>query len=104
MKTLSAFSRKRARAAQRRRKIINTSTLFLLCLLVMSLTFFNGSVASGENSVARTMVIAEGDTLWKLAGEHAPRGMDIRDYLDEILTVNNITDSIVYPGQEIILP
>lgn len=104
MKSLSVYKMKKNKAKKRRLKIVRTATLLVLCIMIMAVTVFQGSVASGEIREPKTVVVVPGDTLWTLAGQYAPRGMDRRDYLDEVFKANGLVSSIVYPGQEIVLP
>lgn len=101
---MSALKMQKARAEKRKLKIIRTSALLVIWILIMAVTVFHGNVASGEIREPRTVVVTPGDTLWAMATEHAPRGMDRRDYLYEVLKANDLTSSLVYPGQEIVLP
>jgi K+-transporting ATPase A subunit len=88
----------------RRLKITRMVVLLLVCIFIMSLTVFQGNVVSGQNQFKAEITVISGDTLWSLAREHAPRGMDIREYVDLMLNENNLESPIVYPGQVIQLP
>lgn len=84
--------------------MLRFSALLLVWLTVAGVVFSQSGTAMGEIRQPATVVVTHGDTLWKLAKTHAPRGMDIRDYLDEILKANQLPNAIVHPGQQLILP
>jgi len=84
--------------------MLRASALFVIWLTVTGGIFLSGSPVRGEISQPVTVIAKSGDTLWGLAKNHAPRGMDIRHYLDEVVQENGLANLIIYPGQEIILP
>jgi hypothetical protein len=49
------------------------------------------------------VTIMNGDSLWSIAEEHAPN-RDPRDFIAEIVALNNMTDSVVDAGMRIALP
>lgn len=42
-----------------------------------------------------------GDTLWNIASEACPEGMDVREYIHEVSKMNGIEDGNIRPGQTI---
>ncbi len=54
-----------------------------------------------EVVVTDTYVVHTGDTLWSIAGEYCPEGVDKRDYIDDIVTRNRLDGAMIYAGQEI---
>ncbi|HHU30473.1 MAG: LysM peptidoglycan-binding domain-containing protein [Bacillota bacterium] len=52
----------------------------------------------------RIITIQKGDTLWTLAKNNLPEGTDIRTYIEEICSHNNLSGSILIPGQKLELP
>ena len=46
-------------------------------------------------------IVKSGDTLWEIADEFCPEGVDKREWIYEVQTINNIHDSAIYPGQRI---
>jgi len=62
-----------------------------------------------EDSSCRTgrgeqIVVLPGDTLWNIAEEHAPRGSNIRQYIQKLKRVNGLDGSSIQAGQILILP
>jgi hypothetical protein len=45
----------------------------------------------------------QGDSLWSVAEEYAPN-RDPRDFIAEVVALNNMTDSVVDAGMRIALP
>ena len=104
MKPLSAFTAKRKRAQEKKMKLYRASALLVIWVVIMAFTFFQGNVALGEIQEPRTVVVTDGDTLWALASSHAPSGRDIRSYIGQIRSANDLAGSILHPGQILILP
>lgn len=104
MKTLAAFTYRKKKAEKLKRKIWRFAAPFLIWLVVTGLILFAGSPAGSADDKTTTVVVKSGDTLWGLAKIHAPGGVDIRRYLDELLEKNGLTSVLIYPGQELILP
>lgn len=65
--------------------------------------------ASGSEAVSVEKVsfeyvtVMNGDTLWAIAEKHAPT-RDPRDFISEIVALNNLSDSVVDAGMRIALP
>jgi len=53
---------------------------------------------------SREIVVRSGDTLWGIAREHGPTGIDVRETVDWIRRNNGLSDATVYPGQVLIVP
>ncbi|MDQ4126058.1 MAG: LysM peptidoglycan-binding domain-containing protein [Actinomycetota bacterium] len=84
---LAARRRARRRMMIRRRR----TTLATLALVVMA-TLAGGGVAetAPETSRARAVRVQPGDTLWGIAAENAPRGTDVRAYVDALIELNGL--------------
>lgn len=104
IKTLATFACCRKKKEKHIRKTLRVSVLFVIWLTVAGGIVFSDSPARGEISLSTKVIVDNGDTLWGLAIAHAPRGTDVRDYLDKVLQKNGLTSALIYPGQEIILP
>jgi LysM repeat protein len=62
--------------------------------------------AAGEDGVAIPVshhVVAEGETLWAIAGEVAP-DRDRRETIADIVELNALPDATVHPGEQIAVP
>jgi len=54
--------------------------------------------------VLDTYTVGQGETMWEIAAGIAPAGVDVRDVVADILTVNAMTDSTLQVGQQLRLP
>ena len=51
-----------------------------------------------------TVVVAEGETVWDIAGEHLPAGQRVHAYAAEVLAHNDVDAATVRPGTVLHLP
>lgn len=75
---------------------------FLIIILISAcfMLLFQDS-ANGDNIPEyATVIIAKGDTLWKIAGQFSNENEDIRAKISEIKELNNISSDI-HIGQEL---
>lgn len=81
--------------------------LVIIGVVFGAVSFFStpSAQASSEKAdVSYTYVtVAPGQTLWAIAEKYAPE-RDTRDTIDEIVSLNNLTEVTVQPGQRIALP
>lgn len=47
--------------------------------------------------------VRAGDSLWTISEDYCPHGVDCREWIAEIKTLNQLSDSMVHPGQELIV-
>ena len=78
------------------------SLIFLIVLTAFFL-FFNRTDASNLVQY-ETFRVSHGDTLWAIAGNWAPEGMDVREYIYKIKKANDMERSDIYAGDELLLP
>lgn len=52
----------------------------------------------------REVVVRSGDTLWGIARDYGPAGVDVRQTVDWIRRNNGMSDATVYPGQVLKVP
>lgn len=45
--------------------------------------------------------VQDGDTLWAIAGEYCPNNVDRREWIEEIRALNDLPNSMIYPGQRL---
>ncbi|NOU96960.1 LysM peptidoglycan-binding domain-containing protein [Paenibacillus sp. LMG 31456] len=60
--------------------------------------------ASSSSHIKQTFEIEKGDTLWKIANQHAPKGQDVREYMYEIKLLNGLKSNLLQEGQLLQLP
>ena len=84
-----------------------TRLAVLVALVFAAITFFSSQSAQASNEVAKVeftyVTVHAGETLWSLAEKYAPE-QDPRDFLDQLVSLNNLTEATVQPGQRIALP
>jgi hypothetical protein len=59
---------------------------------------------AGDAAATRSVVVRQGDTIWDLAGAHAPAGRDTMAYIAEIVALNDVRPSALHPGMVLQLP
>lgn len=78
---------------------------FALLLITAAGAFAsNGDVATDAPAVVVEHVVVSGDTLWGIAERHAEPGDDVRRIVFDIKQANDITTSVIVPGQVLIVP
>lgn len=84
----AAAARRRARRRMMARRRMTLATL----ALVVVATLAGGGVAETAPEAARrgAVRVQPGDTLWGIAGEHAPGGTDVRAYVDALIELNGL--------------
>ena len=74
--------------------------LLLLCILCIFYSYY----AQPKNFETKTVVISQGDTLWRIAQRERPNG-NIQELVYYIREVNSTKDpGSLQPGQEILVP
>ncbi|NLH59006.1 MAG: LysM peptidoglycan-binding domain-containing protein, partial [Clostridiales bacterium] len=79
------------------------STLVIaLLVFAVSLLIMDGKAMTPVNY--KNIYVYQGDTLWSIASRYLPKGTDLRSFILEIKTVNDIDKALIYTGQELIIP
>jgi nucleoid-associated protein YgaU len=80
--------------------------LSVLLATVCAVFLLIGGAADAEELPGTTTsyVVAQGDTLWAIAGEHVADGADIRVYIDAIKERSGISSSSLQVGQVLQIP
>ena len=61
--------------------------------------------AVNENEEYMKVVVSEGDTLWGISQEYGePHKTDSKEFINWIVTENNLIDQEIKVGQELIIP
>lgn len=85
---------------------------FFVCVIVfICFAVIGGVSASGSvkevNKQYRSVLIAEGDTLWDIADEHNDKNlsdMSNKEYIKEIESINKISSDSITAGNYVIVP
>lgn len=64
----------------------------------------DGEASAGQRAGEELLVVAERDTLWDLAREHAPDDMDRREWAAEVADRNGIDPREIRPGDALRVP
>lgn len=81
--------------------------LFLVLILTILITLLSPLWLRGkamELVTIETTTINAGDTLWHIAKQTLPSGRDIRDYILEIIKLNQLEGANIIAGQELVIP
>lgn len=86
----------------RRKKRLLVLALTAFIIFGLSMAFNSGGASDVQEYVEFS--VRPGDTLWNIARIHSPANMDIREYIYQIQVINNVKNSIIYPGDILLLP
>ncbi|HOJ10821.1 MAG TPA: LysM peptidoglycan-binding domain-containing protein [Clostridiales bacterium] len=90
-----------------RRYILKNKVRFAIFLsttfLLLSIVFFKTTVDGYKEKTYQEVKIKKGDTLWEIAKANK-KGGDIRDFIYNIKEINELSDSIIYPGMVLKIP
>lgn len=90
--------KKRCRIANKKRFV----TFCTICILML-ISIFNLASASAVKNI-QTVTVSSGDTLWSIAAEANTSGKDIRSVIDDIMLLNDLSQSSLVRGQQLIVP
>ncbi|WP_416197973.1 MAG: LysM domain-containing protein [Sporanaerobacter sp.] len=83
---------------------------FLLTVALSVFIFFfvfsekNKAYSSKYSNQFKEITIKKGDTIWNIALENKPNQYDTRKMVYEIMEINNMKKSTIYPGDIIKIP
>ena len=78
-------------------------TFIIILTIIFSSIFFASSVYGYEVNQYDTVTVKSGDTLWTIAQEYNKSG-DIRKLIVKIKKVNGLESSIIYAGDQLVIP
>jgi hypothetical protein len=82
-------------------------TLFLTFIMICSILILSPvwtRSSAMEITSCQTIYVEAGDTLWDIAKISVPERTDIRDYILDIMEVNELDDVTIHPGQTLQIP
>ncbi|MGH2702784.1 MAG: hypothetical protein ACRDJ2_13540 [Actinomycetota bacterium] len=92
------FPRERAVARRRRRELIEARRRLALVVAVVVVVAgvllgggSGGTAVASKQGAPKAVVLQSGETLWDVASEFAPSGVDPRAYVDALEDLNDIT-------------
>lgn len=92
--------------ARGRRLLAALAAAPVIAAIAVSLLAGGSAVASGESPepvAFETVTVLPGDTLWSIAADAAP-GVDPRDVIDDIKSLNNLSSGMIQVGASIAIP
>ena len=105
MNTNTSSKLRKLRRIQKLKRQRNNALIFTLIFLIAIVhTTFSIKVNSEDQYGVVAVVVEKGDTLWSIAEEYKPDGIEIREYIYEISKSNGIDNSPLSIGQTIYVP
>ncbi len=111
IQTLARRRNVRNRLRRRREMLMTALLVFFIvatCILLLKITAMRADAAKRSVPVYKyytTVEVSSGDTLWSIAEEHFDPGCcDIYSYMDEISSINHLTDGYLTAGKRLCVP
>ncbi len=87
----------------RGRKVV--TGLAVAVALVAGLVGGRAMASSPEQGIAVDVyTVGSGETLWSIASTHASPGADVRDVVDDLMSLNELSTSSLATGQQLLVP
>jgi len=83
---------------------IRALIIISITVVVVLLLLASAGNAAGEITDTYDYRVKSGDTLWQIAAEHGPEGVDRRRVVAAIERINDLTSSSLQAGQVIEIP
>lgn len=93
-----------------RTRVLVLPTVVALTLVLLLMGAVGARAGAPGDDVAAVPVagvphtVLTGDTLWDIASEHVAPGDDVRVLIEQIKAANGLEDSIIRPGQVLLIP
>lgn len=81
-----------------------TALLVLLCVTLVGVKAYsdNGKQTEWENTrTVTTVIVDKGDTLDDFGYQYKPDWMDVREYRQKVMALNNMSSAMLYSGQSL---
>ena len=93
----------------RKKNIHIKKCICILIIIVVIILLLLNTSNSSSNIILEKEYVISGDTLWSIAKSEQEtniyfKGKDIREIIGELKEINDITDSNLNVGQEILIP
>ena len=91
------------------RKVILSFAVILLLVFGIIIIMGNSKTASFAETKYKKIYVSTGETLWEIARVESANNYyyannDIRAIIKDIKDINNLNNSLLFPGQELIVP
>lgn len=78
---------------------------YIILLLLILFTFKSVALDNKmDNEKYIIVIVSQGDTLWSISKEYAPKDDDIRKFIYKLKNINEKHDSILIPGETLLVP
>ncbi|REK77130.1 LysM peptidoglycan-binding domain-containing protein [Paenibacillus paeoniae] len=87
--------------------VLRITVTLLLALLLFTSFMLMGIKASGTAEPTeheQVVIVGSGDSLWSIARRYASPRDDVRYVVHTIKNRNNLNDTLIVPGQQLIIP
>lgn len=82
--------------------------IFSIVVFALILVIFNGDKSNAKTTNIKNfkcITISENDTLWSIANDNITEEYDdIKDYIDEVISINNLSGSKICSGSTLVVP
>lgn len=75
--------------------------LVVVCILLLNWSF--GDTMDGYKWQEELYYVEAGDTLWSISHEYCPEGVDRGEWIAEVQAINNLPNSNIRAGDDIIV-
>lgn len=92
-----------------RNRRVNTIKYLIITILSLNMILF-GLIFNQSKAISKPeekyiiITVKEGQTLWGIASNYKPDGIDIRKLIYEIKKENEMQDALIVPGQILKIP
>ncbi len=93
-----------ARRRRRRMRAIERRILLALAGALVLLVLLGNVVYGGSSGGTQVVTVGPGDTVWSIASAHYPDDGDLRQRVDDILSINHLSGGTLVPGQALTIP
>ena len=90
------------------KKLMNIAVAIIIVIgfVIIGMSIHNDKQIRAEWEDSRevhTIVISSGDDLWSIAEYYKPSWMDPREYIYEVKKLNNMSQSYIYAGEQLLI-
>ena len=108
---MTVQERKERNIRRRRRQAAKRNMFILLCtvlMIVIGSIIFGSTFSDAKNDLSseklyKSIEIEKGDSLWAIAKEYREPGCSVQEYIDEIISLNNLSSDKIHEGQHLIV-
>jgi LysM repeat protein len=91
------------RIVNKKRFITAIGVIAIIILIIMMLISAAVKDMPKYEENHKTIYVSKNETLWSIAEEYKKPNQDVREYIYEIKKINDMDNSIIFEGQELII-